>query len=1231
MGDVFTAAAAAAFFERERSAAAAAAAAMSLAVLSSAVQSGEKPPIEYPDRVNLASVAKALAAKRQALATVTRMNLGIDQRHQKLAQNLLARVAQLERLEELLSAGAAAPLVAASKVWLDEARTNQEDARGAGAGPSATQMLVDDDASARARWGAGAAELGRPPPTDVHFGQLGQFLHEPRAGPAPPPPTGARFPCEACGDVRPDGQLKEVKDADDVPVLACRQCRPGLVDAAARRDGKGLCNACRFHFPLLEMVSCLPAGAEPATAGLFCRPCFLRSGLVRAPKAKPAPKPRKRAAGGGGAAPAPVPVAGFFGEAPAPAPPQRHLSKLSLKASQLGKAVAGVSRAAADTLTGGARRGAACAAAAAAEARGTAEAPIELVDSDDEPGGAAAAAGAPSTSAAAGALRGGRPRRAAAAALAPPPLAAALAGMRCLVPPGGGPGAVELRGEDLARLAPEEFLNDSAIDARLRLLRARLEAEDRARASRLYFFNSFFYKKLAEGLPMGRKPPPLSPEAQALADDEAAASLGGNLPDGALRSLRAFDRVRRWTREVDVFERDYLFIPVHDALHWSLVVVCHPGAAPPPGGAPPGAPGGGGAGEDPRGAPRPHTFLLHLDSMPRGSGHATADAARVVREYLRWEWRARAKAAPGSVAGRWEAAAKGAGAPPRAFDERAAPHARPAVPRQDNSCDCGLFVCAYAEFFAAAAPPALSLAAVEALGLGPKGRRARGGGAGGDDCVDLWERGELPPAHADYRPYPGFLTLRWFEPANAGRLRRELTLDALRGLGAAAGMLDARGGPVPELPGGGAWGAADAARLQALLDGIEELNRSVAREGPYDSPEAYRPAAEAAKRARVAARDARDAAAAARAAAATARERGVVELSSSDPEGERGGGGGPRARPRGRAGGAPDREKIAAAALARESGGRAAASEPDPDFRIILQGLEGMADEDADADADAGDPPAVGAHAGGRSKESWTDDDDVDAAPAPPPRAPPPPGDLAGHAAAMAAAHERVYGAAAARTRGCGAPPAAPRQEPQRVDLTSDVEEEVLEEEEEEEEEAAAAPGSGALGSEEALPVRAPAPAPAPNVSATEPLHSARSAGAAAGGAGAAGGADEATSTPAASRARGKRKAATEPASQDVGAAELPAEEVPLLSESEAPPSAGPSHRAARPPPAARPKPRAARPPPPIPPLTKQMRQKQKKDQAASARHGSATTVNGESMREISANLREMIERGKQK
>ena len=46
---------------------------------------------------------------------------------------------------------------------------------------------------------------------------------------------------------------------------------------------------------------------------------------------------------------------------------------------------------------------------------------------------------------------------------------------------------------------------------------------------------------------------------------------------------------------VDIFSKDFLLIPIHDALHWSLIIVCHPGLDFEPGDRKP--------------------YILHLDSM----------------------------------------------------------------------------------------------------------------------------------------------------------------------------------------------------------------------------------------------------------------------------------------------------------------------------------------------------------------------------------------------------------------------------------------------------------------------------------------------------------------------------------------------------------------------------------------------------------------------------------------
>ena len=43
---------------------------------------------------------------------------------------------------------------------------------------------------------------------------------------------------------------------------------------------------------------------------------------------------------------------------------------------------------------------------------------------------------------------------------------------------------------------------------------------------------------------------------------------------------KQYKTIKRWTKSVDVFEKDYLFVPIHNQLHWSLVLVVRP--TPPP-------------------------------------------------------------------------------------------------------------------------------------------------------------------------------------------------------------------------------------------------------------------------------------------------------------------------------------------------------------------------------------------------------------------------------------------------------------------------------------------------------------------------------------------------------------------------------------------------------------------------------------------------------------------------
>ncbi|KAG7315438.1 hypothetical protein KOW79_021526 [Hemibagrus wyckioides] len=118
-------------------------------------------------------------------------------------------------------------------------------------------------------------------------------------------------------------------------------------------------------------------------------------------------------------------------------------------------------------------------------------------------------------------------------------------------PPPPSKGAITVTTEDLECLRDGEFLNDVIIDFYLKYLQ--LERADRDVAERSHIFSSFFYKQLTR---------------KANSSEEDA---------GGTAQYRRHGRVRTWTRNVDIFSKDYLFIPVNQEAHWYLVVICFPG------------------------------------------------------------------------------------------------------------------------------------------------------------------------------------------------------------------------------------------------------------------------------------------------------------------------------------------------------------------------------------------------------------------------------------------------------------------------------------------------------------------------------------------------------------------------------------------------------------------------------------------------------------------------------
>ncbi|XP_040057793.2 sentrin-specific protease 7 isoform X3 [Gasterosteus aculeatus] len=118
-------------------------------------------------------------------------------------------------------------------------------------------------------------------------------------------------------------------------------------------------------------------------------------------------------------------------------------------------------------------------------------------------------------------------------------------------PPPPLKGGITVTMEDLRCLDCGHFLNDVIIDFYLKYL---LQNASAALGERCHIFSSFFYKQLTRR-------------------DNASE---GVTSDSDQRQKR-HQRVKTWTRHVDIFEKDFLFVPVNQEAHWYLVLICFPG------------------------------------------------------------------------------------------------------------------------------------------------------------------------------------------------------------------------------------------------------------------------------------------------------------------------------------------------------------------------------------------------------------------------------------------------------------------------------------------------------------------------------------------------------------------------------------------------------------------------------------------------------------------------------
>ncbi|XP_042434075.1 probable ubiquitin-like-specific protease 2B isoform X2 [Zingiber officinale] len=209
-----------------------------------------------------------------------------------------------------------------------------------------------------------------------------------------------------------------------------------------------------------------------------------------------------------------------------------------------------------------------------------------------------------------------------------------------VVYPKGDPDAVCINKRDIDLLQPETFINDTIIDFYIKYLKDKIQSDQK---HRFHFFNSFFFRKLAD-----------------LDKDRGSISEG----------RAAFLRVRKWTRKVNIFEKDYIFIPVNFNLHWSLLIICHPGEV------------GNLKGDEVDSCKVP--CILHMDSI-KGSHNGLKN---IIQSYMWEEWKERHTEASDDDSSKF-------------LNLR---FVSLEVPQQENSFDCGLFLLHYVELFLQEAP-----------------------------------------------------------------------------------------------------------------------------------------------------------------------------------------------------------------------------------------------------------------------------------------------------------------------------------------------------------------------------------------------------------------------------------------------------------------------------------------------------------------------------------------------
>ncbi|KAH8366986.1 hypothetical protein KR084_012234, partial [Drosophila pseudotakahashii] len=217
--------------------------------------------------------------------------------------------------------------------------------------------------------------------------------------------------------------------------------------------------------------------------------------------------------------------------------------------------------------------------------------------------------------------------------------------------PPTGPGGLAISMKDYMCLGRGSFLNDIIIDFYLRWLKDNVIPE--GQRERTHIFSTFFHKRLT--------------------------TITHPINLKLTAAQRRHERVQKWTRSVDIFDKDFIIVPFNEQSHWILAIICFPSLRGPVAF---GGDGDGTGAEESSGGvdgPIKQPVILIFDSLAVISRHR---AIAVLRDYLTCEYRAKKPDGDAHV-----------------FTRDNMPGFRVDVPQQENLTDCGLYLLQYAEQF----------------------------------------------------------------------------------------------------------------------------------------------------------------------------------------------------------------------------------------------------------------------------------------------------------------------------------------------------------------------------------------------------------------------------------------------------------------------------------------------------------------------------------------------------